>query len=57
MTIHLSKHLLGQNDKALHLSITLQDVDEMIARLEQARALQLEANLAKWDLTFGADLT
>ena len=35
MTIHMSKHLLGQNDKALHFNLTVQDVDEMIARLEQ----------------------
>jgi hypothetical protein len=31
----MSKHLLGQHDKALHLNLTVQDVDEMIARLEQ----------------------
>src|SRR5215475_8069100 len=44
MTIHMSKHLLNQNDKALHLNLTVQDVDELIARLEQERAQQLEAN-------------
>jgi hypothetical protein len=44
MTIHMSKHLLGQNDKALHLNLTVQDVDELIARLEHERAQQLVAN-------------
>jgi len=43
----MSKHLLGQHDKALHLSLTVADVDEMIAKLEQERAQQLGANLAK----------
>jgi hypothetical protein len=38
MTIHMSKHLLGQTEKALHLNLTVQDVDEMIARLEHERA-------------------
>jgi len=47
MTLHMSKHLLGQHDKALHLSLTVADVDEMIAKLEQERAQQLGANLAK----------
>jgi hypothetical protein len=41
MTIHMSKHLLGQNDKALHLNLTAGDVDELIARLEHERAQQL----------------
>jgi hypothetical protein len=40
MTIHMSKHLLGQHDKSLHLNLTVQDVDEMIARLEHERAQQ-----------------
>jgi hypothetical protein len=38
MTIHMSKHLLGQNDKALHLNLTVEQVDEIIARLERERA-------------------
>jgi hypothetical protein len=38
MTIHMSKHLLGQNDKALYLNLTVQDVDEIIARLEHEQA-------------------
>src|SRR5258705_10753262 len=44
MTIHMSKHRLGEHDKALHLNLTAQDVDELIARLEQERAQQLGAN-------------
>ena len=44
MTIHMSKHLLGQHDKALHLSLTVEDVDELIAKLEKERAQQLAAN-------------
>jgi hypothetical protein len=44
MTIHMSKHLLGQSDKALHLNLTVQDVDELIARLEHERAQQLVAS-------------
>jgi hypothetical protein len=44
MTIHMSKHRLGEHDKALHLNLTVQDVDEMIARLEHERAQQLVAN-------------
>ena len=38
MTIHMSKHLLGQNDKALHLNLSEQEVDEIIARLEHEQA-------------------
>jgi hypothetical protein len=41
MTIHMSKHRLGEHDKALHLNLTVQDIDEMIARLEQQIAQQL----------------
>jgi hypothetical protein len=37
--------LLGQNDKALHLNLTVQDVDELIARLEEQRAQQLVAGI------------
>jgi hypothetical protein len=44
MTIHMSKHRLGEHDKALHLNLTVEDVDEMTARLEQERAQQLVAN-------------
>ena len=44
MTIHMSKHRLGEHDKALHLSLTVQDVDEMIVRLEQERTRQIGAN-------------
>jgi hypothetical protein len=44
MTIHMSKHRLGEHDKALHLNLTVQDVDELIARLEQERVQQLGAN-------------
>ena len=40
MTIHMSKHRLGEHDKALHLNLTVQDVDELIARLEHERARQ-----------------
>jgi len=40
MTIHMSKHRLREHDKFLHLSMTVQDVDELIARLER----QLGAN-------------
>jgi hypothetical protein len=47
MTIHMSKHRLGQHDKALHLNLTVQDVDELIARLEQERAQKLGANVGK----------
>jgi ABC-type transporter Mla MlaB component len=45
MTIHMSKHLLGQSDKALHLNLTAQDVDELIALLEKQRAQQLGADV------------
>src|SRR5262249_28779575 len=45
MTIHMSKRVLGQNDKALHLNLTVADVDEMISRLEQQRAQQLVADI------------
>jgi hypothetical protein len=38
MTIHMSKHRLGEHDKFLHLNMTVDDVDEMIARLEHERA-------------------
>lgn len=41
MTIHMSKHRLGEHDKALHLRA---DVDELIARLEHERDQQLVAN-------------
>ena len=34
MTIHMSKHRLGEHDKLLHLNMTVDQVDEMIARLE-----------------------
>jgi hypothetical protein len=34
MTIHMSKHRLGEHDKFLYLNLTVDDVDEMIARLE-----------------------
>jgi hypothetical protein len=44
MTIHMSKHRLGEHDKALHLNISVEDVDEVIARLEHALAQQLVAN-------------
>jgi hypothetical protein len=44
MTIHMSKHRLGEHDKALLLSLTVEQVDEMIARLEQERAHQFGAN-------------
>jgi hypothetical protein len=44
MTIHMSKHRLGEHDKALHFNLTVQDVDELIARLEQQRTQQLGAN-------------
>ena len=47
MTIHMSKHVLGQNDKALHLNLTVANVDEMIASLEQKRAQQLGANVGE----------
>ena len=47
MTIHMSKHRLGENDKALYLSMTLQDVDELIARLEHERAQQLGADVVE----------
>jgi hypothetical protein len=40
MTIHMSKHLLGQNDKMLHLNLTVEQVDEMIARLEEQQRAQ-----------------
>jgi hypothetical protein len=33
MTIHMLKHFLGQHDEALHLNLSMQDVDELIARL------------------------
>ena len=44
MTIHMSKHLLGQHDKFLHLSLTVEQVDEIIARLEHEQAQQLGVN-------------
>jgi hypothetical protein len=47
MTIHMSKHRLGQNDKALHLNLTVQDVDELNTRLEQQRTQQLGANVGE----------
>jgi hypothetical protein len=34
----MSKHRLGEHDKALHLNLTVEDVDELIARLERERA-------------------
>src|SRR5215475_300290 len=43
MTIHLSKHRLREHDKFLHLNLTVEDVDEMIARLEQERTQRLQA--------------
>jgi hypothetical protein len=45
MTIHMSKHRLGEHDKALHLNMTVADVDEMIARLEQERTRPCSACL------------
>jgi hypothetical protein len=30
----MSKHRLGEHDKSLHLNLTVDDVDEIIARLE-----------------------
>jgi len=47
MTIHMSKHRLGQNDKAPHLNLTVQDVDELTTRLEQQRTQQLGANVGE----------
>jgi hypothetical protein len=44
MTIHMSKHRLGEHDKALHLNMTVEDVDELIAKLEHERAHRLGAN-------------
>jgi hypothetical protein len=44
MTIHMLKHLLGQHDKALHLNLTVQDVDELIARFEKERSQNLGVN-------------
>jgi hypothetical protein len=44
MTIHMSKHRLGEHDKFLHLNLTVEDIDEMIARLEQQRTQQLGVN-------------
>jgi hypothetical protein len=44
MTIHMSKHWLGEHDKALHLSLTVEQVDEMIAGLEQEKARQFGSN-------------
>jgi hypothetical protein len=37
----MSKHRLGEHDKALHLNMTVKDVDELIARLEQQLTQQL----------------
>jgi hypothetical protein len=37
MTIHMPKHRLGEHDKALHLSLTAEQVDEVTARLEKER--------------------
>ena len=47
MTIHMSKHRLGENDKSLHLNLTMQDVDELIARLEQERAQQQQMGVPR----------
>ena len=44
MTIHMSKHRLGEHDKALHLNLTVQDIDDLIAKLEHERAQQLVAS-------------
>ena len=44
MTIHMSKHWLREHDKALHLSLTVEQVDEMIAGLEQEKARQFGSN-------------
>jgi hypothetical protein len=41
------EHRLGQNDKALHLNLTVQDVDELTTRLEQQRTQQLGANVGE----------
>ena len=40
----MSKHRLGEHDKSLHLNLTVDDVDEIIARLEHERAQQLVAS-------------
>jgi hypothetical protein len=40
MTIHMSKHRLGEHDKALYLNLTVEQVDEMIARLEEQQRAQ-----------------
>jgi hypothetical protein len=40
----MSKHRLGEHDKFLHLNMTVDDVDEMIARLGHERAQQLVAS-------------
>jgi len=44
MTIHMSKHRLGEHDKFLYLNMTVEQVDEMIARLESERAQSLGVN-------------
>src|SRR5262245_59104816 len=41
MTIHMSKHRLREHDKFLHLNLTVEEVDEMITRLEHDQAWQL----------------
>src|SRR5262245_39739411 len=47
MTNHMSKHRLGEHDKALHPSLTVEQVDEMIARLERAQHLGVHGREVK----------
>jgi hypothetical protein len=35
MTIHLSKHELGEHDRQLNLNMTVEDIDDAIRELEQ----------------------
>jgi hypothetical protein len=47
MTIHMSKHRLGEHDKFLHLNLTVEQVDEMIAKLEHALAQQQQMGVPR----------
>jgi hypothetical protein len=47
MTIHMSRHRLGEHDKFLYLNLTVDDVDEMIARLEHALAQQQQMGVPR----------
>lgn len=38
MTIHLSKHLLGQHDKSLIMNLSVEDIDLLLQEMERAQS-------------------